>query len=96
MRIEIIILCICVCLFILIIGFVVGMLIENKISKNYFLEIIKIFDESLTEQNKRYDEYYQKNNKLNTDYLDKIVDLVMESHILLSEALDRIIKIKEN
>ncbi|KSV57403.1 hypothetical protein [Acetivibrio ethanolgignens] len=59
------------------VGFIIGMFSDENINKTYYLEVVNIVDNSLKKQNEIYEKYYQNNNESNMEYLDKIIDLIV-------------------
>lgn len=77
---------------ILCIGILIGIFIEEKINKTYYLGMVKIVEDSLKRHNEIYDKYYQENSKSNMEYLDKTIDLIMNNQKFLAGAMDEINK----
>lgn len=74
------------------IGIIVGMFMEEKISKIYYLGMVNIVEDSLKKHNEIYNEYYQKNSKSNIEILDKTIDLIINNQKTLAGAIDEINK----
>ena len=87
-----IVLAILVVALMLCIGILVGMFMEEKINKTYYLGIINIVEDSLKKHNEIYDKYYQENSKSNMEYLDKTIDLITNNQKFLAGAMDEINK----
>lgn len=56
------------------IGMIIGMFMEEKIDKSYYLGMIDVVENSLKKHNEIYDEYYKNNNKINDTYINKVLD----------------------
>lgn len=74
------------------IGILIGMFVDEKINKTYYLDMVKIVEDSLKRHNEIYDKYYQENSKSNMEYLDKTIDLIMNNQKFLAGAMDEINK----
>ena len=74
------------------IGMIVGMFMEEKIDKSYYLRVIDIVENSLKRHNEIYDEYYKNNNKINDTYINKVLDAIIDNQKFLASAMDEINK----
>ena len=74
------------------IGMIVGMFMEEKIDKSYYLRVIDVVENSLKRHNEIYDEYYKNNNKINSTYIDKVLDAIINNQKSLAHAMDEINK----
>lgn len=61
------------------IGMIVGMFMEEKIDKSYYLRVIDVVENSLKRHNEIYDEYYKNNNKINDTYINKVLDAIIDN-----------------
>ena len=74
------------------IGMIVGMFMEEKIDKSYYLGMIDVVENSLKRHNEIYDEYYKNNNKINDTYINKVLDAIIDNQKFLAGAMDEINK----
>ena len=72
------------------IGMIIGMFMEEKIDKSYYLGMIDVVENSLKRHNESYDEYYKNNNKIN-DTAQKIHDRHSEAANIMKETTENII-----
>ena len=74
------------------IGMIVGMFMEEKIDKSYYLKMIDIVENSLDKHNEIYKEYYKNNNESYDTYINKVLDAIIDSQKFLASAMDEINK----
>lgn len=74
------------------IGTLIGIAIEEKINKSYFLKMIDIVENSLEKHNEIYKEYYKDNNENYDTYINKVLDAIIDSQKFLAGAMDEINK----
>ena len=74
------------------IGMTIGMFMEEKIDKSYYLRVIDAVENSLKRHNEIYDEYYKNNNKINDTYINKALDAIIDNQRFLASAMDEINK----
>lgn len=74
------------------IGILIGIAIEEKIDKSYFLKMIDVVENSLEEHNEIYKEYYKDNNENYDTYINKVLDAIIDSQKFLAGAMDEINK----
>ena len=70
------------------VGVLIGMFIDEKINKSYYLGMIDVVENSLKRHNEIYDEYYKNNNKINSTYIDKVLDAIINNQKFLANAMD--------
>ena len=74
------------------IGTLIGIAIEEKIDKSYFLKMIDIVENSLEKHNEIYKEYYKDNNEIYGTYINKVLDAIIDNQKFLAGAMDEINK----
>lgn len=74
------------------IGTLIGIAIEEKIDKSYFLKMIDVVENSLEKHNEIYKEYYKDNNENYDTYINKVLDAIIDSQKFLAGAMDEINK----
>lgn len=74
------------------IGMIIGMFMEEKIDKSYYLGAINVVENSLKKHNEIYNEFYKNNNKIIDTYINKALDVIIDNQKILAEAMDDINK----
>ena len=86
--------------FIFFVGMLIGIFLNEKINKLYYLNAIDAIERFLKEHNrihtdwrieqqKANDDWYRNNANLHKEYLDTIIKDVLESHRILKEWMEK-------
>lgn len=102
-EISIVVLFLLVSALALCIGMLIGMFVDEKINKTYYLNIVETIEKFLKEHNKIHtdwridmqksnDDWYTKSANLHKEYLDTITNNILENQKLLAGWIDEINK----
>ncbi len=79
-------------LLMLAIGMIIGIFMEEKINKSYYLRMINVVENSLEEHNEFYKEFYKDMSTSSEKFLGKMIDFIVHNQEELASCIDEINK----